>query len=84
VLVEARAEGVPPATASCYSSGLRVRVTPRAGLLQALRPSDAGESHVPVAQRCASGDEPGLHDALLAASSGKAVIMSIAVAHVNR
>jgi hypothetical protein len=42
--VEARAEGVPPATASCYSAGLRVRVTPRAGLLQASRPADAGET----------------------------------------
>ena len=41
--MEARAEGVPPATASCYSAGLRVRVTPRAGLLQASRPVDAGE-----------------------------------------
>lgn len=41
--MEARAEGIPPATASCYSAGLRVRVTPRAGLLQASRPADTGE-----------------------------------------
>ena len=41
--MEARAEGIPPATANCYSAGLRVRITPRAGLLQASRPADAGE-----------------------------------------
>ena len=41
--MEAHAEGIPPATASCYSAGLRVRVTPRAGLLQASRPTDAGD-----------------------------------------
>lgn len=52
--MEARAEGVPPATSNCYSSGLRVGVTPRAGLLQAFRPSNTGAPLLATSHLCSA------------------------------